>query len=255
MTDTTNATDTPNADAGTVSVAETPATTALGGQAPAVKPEGQADGAAPTTVDPTKSGEPTGENAKPDGEGSTDKKDGDDSEAKAGAPETYEDFKLPENVLADSKAMDEFKAEAKGLNLTQEQAQNLVNRGADLVQKTVQQVYEQQVAQYAEKVQGWHSARASDKEIGGTDEVQQRVLSDAVKVVHALGGSTDPEKNPLMKALNETGAGNHPEIIRAFYRLRDSVGADGKLISGLNQTGQVLSEAQRLYPNLPSANA
>lgn len=252
MTDTTNATDTPNAGTGTDTTADAPAPTALGGQVAAAKPEGQADGPAPTNADPSKSGEPTGE-AKPDGEGKPTDKDGDDSKAKAGAPETYEDFKLPETVLADSAAMDEFKAEAKTLNLTQEQAQNLVNRGADLVQKTVQQVYEQQVAQYAEKVKVWNDSRAKDPEIGGTDEAQNLVLSDAVKVVHALGGGSDPDKNPLIKALNETGAGNHPEIIRAFYRLRELVGSDGKLITGMNASGKVLSEAQKLYPNLPSA--
>lgn len=254
MTDTTNATDTPNANAGSGTPSDAPAPTALGGQAPAQKTEGQDGGAATTTVDPSKSGEPTGE-AKTDGAGTPSDKEGEDSKAKAGAPETYEDFKLPENVLADSTAMDEFKAEAKGLNLTQEQAQNLVNRGADLVQKTVQQVYEQQVAQYAEKVKGWNEARAKDPEIGGTEDVQQRIVGDAVKVVNAIWGSSDPEKNPLIKALNETGAGNHPEIIRAFYRLRELVGNDGKLITGMNPSGQVLTEAQKLYPGLPSANA
>lgn len=55
-------------------------------------------------------------------------KDGEEEESKGeGAPEAYEPFKVPEGVSYDDEAAKEFGDLAKELNLTQEQAQKLVD--------------------------------------------------------------------------------------------------------------------------------
>lgn len=164
-----------------------------------------------------------------------------------GAPESYTDFTLPENMEVNEAVMDEFKGMAKEAKLPQETAQKFVETGAKLVQDAVENFALSQVEAYAKKVDTWHESRAKDPEIGGTEDKQNEVLSQASKVVRSLGGES------LLKALDETGAGNHPEIIRAFYRIRELVGEDGKLIQGNLGGGEPKSAAQALYPNLPTA--
>lgn len=186
-----------------------------------------------------------------DAKGGTDSKDGDkgqdtDKGKLDGAPETYADFKLPDNMEVNAAVMDEFKAMAKERNLSQEDAQKFVETGAKLAQEAVENFALAQVDAYAKKVESWHQERAKDQEIGGTEDRQKEVLGHASKVVRAIGG----EK--LLSAFDETGAGNHPEIIRAFYRLKDFVGEDGKLIQGNLGGGEPKNAAQTLYPNLPT---
>ena len=50
-----------------------------------------------------------------------------DKDKKAGAPEKYEAFKVPDGVQVDEAALKEFEPMARGLNLSQEQAQQLVD--------------------------------------------------------------------------------------------------------------------------------
>lgn len=181
----------------------------------------------------------------------SDSKDGDkgqdtDKDKPLGAPETYADFNLPENMEVNAAVMDEFKGFAKEANLPQEQAQKFVEMGAKAVQEAVQNFANSTVEAYAKKVEGWHDTRAKDTEIGGTEDKQKEVLGQASKVVRAVGGES------LLIALDETGAGNHPEIIRAFYRLKDLVGEDGKLIQGNLGGSEPKPAAQVLYPSLPT---
>ena len=239
--DTPNAADAVNQNGATAPQADTtaPAKTALtqdtpaAGDKPATDDKNQPSDAKNTDGSDSKDGQKSDQD--------TDKGKND------GAPESYTDFTLPENMEVNAAVMDEFKGMAKEANLPQETAQKFVETGAKLVQDAVQNFALSQVEAYAKKVDTWHESRAKDPEIGGTDEKQNEVLSSASKVVRSLGGES------LLKALDETGAGNHPEIIRAFYRIRELVGEDGKLIQGNLGGGEPKSAAQALYPNLPTA--
>lgn len=238
----TTAQDTPQAaDAGTSQ--NNPAKGTPGDASPAKTaltqdPQPQAGDPAKTQPDADKT---AGSDSKDGSEGQNTDKD-----KPEGAPESYADFTLPENMEVDAAVLDEFKGMAKEANMPQEQAQKFVEMGAKLTQEAVENFALSQVDAYAKKVEGWHETRAKDTEIGGTEDKQKEILSHASKVVRAVGGET------LLKALDETGAGNHPEIIRAFYRLRELVGEDGKLIQGNLGGGEPKSAAQALYPNLPT---
>jgi len=243
MTD-TPAQDTPNAaDAGTqtpnAGSADTnaPAQTALTQDTPAGTP------AADDKNQPSDAKNTDGSDSK---DGQTDDQDTDKGK-NDGAPESYTDFTLPENMEVNSAVMDEFKGMAKEAKLPQETAQKFVETGAKLVQDAVENFALSQVEAYAKKVDTWHESRVNDPEIGGTEEKQKQILAQASQVVRSLGGES------LMKALDETGAGNHPEIIRAFYRIRDVIGEDGKLVMGNLGGNEPKSAAQSLYPNLPTA--
>jgi hypothetical protein len=234
--DVTPATDTPNAAA---PVTDTPAPQNAG----ATEPPKTALTDAPKGVSDDQT-QTNGDNPdKPmEGEGQT-KEEG----KPEGAPETYADFKLPENTEISKEAMGEFTELFKESNLTQDQAQKFIEKGAQAVQNAIDGFVNQWTEQAAQKVQSWHDTRAKDSEIGGNDEAQKKVLADASHVVKAIGGEN------LMKALDETGAGNHPEIIRAFFRMRPYIGEDGKFISG-NAGGRQKSTAEVLYPSLANTN-
>ena len=73
----------------------------------------------------------------------TDQPEEEQSEEKPGAPEEYADFTLPEGMEADPDLIAEFKAEAKRLNLSQEDAQKLVDIQAKLAEKQSKAVLEQ----------------------------------------------------------------------------------------------------------------
>lgn len=150
-------------------------------------------------------------------------------------PEKYE-FKAPVGVELDSELTGELSALAKEAKLPQAQAQKFADLGAKLMQK-------QSTALQAaiEKVQsGWIEATKADKEIGGAGLEQN--LAIAKKALDAFGG---PE---LVKALNETGLGNHPEFIRAFVKIGKAISED-KLVTG--KTGTITPDSASVfsYPN------
>lgn len=161
--------------------------------------------------------------AKP--EGAT--KEGEKGEEKpAGAPETYADFTLPEGFQAAGPVLDEFKATAKALNLPQEAAQQVVNLGTKLVEQTQQQMRDAWTATQTQ----WVNTIKTDAEIGGA-QMNERVAV-AVKALDRFGS---PD---LRKALEETGMGNHPEIVRAFYRVGLAISEDTLVTSTTKAAGQ-----------------
>lgn len=160
----------------------------------------------------------------------------DDEEAK-GAPEAYEEFTIPEGMQADEQAMAEFHEFARGLNLPQEQAQSLLEYHA----KHVQQLFSEQVSEWEGIRKGWVDEVKKDPEIGGKafDESMRHVAA-AMKTF----GSSE-----LRQALDASGMGDNPELVRFFYRV-------GKLVSEpdfLNGTGGDAGErsaAKTLYPDM-----
>lgn len=162
-------------------------------------------------------------------------KDISDDEAKTGAPETYEDFDIPEGVEFDEAGLKEYVAVAKQLNLSQTDAQALISheatRRADYV--------EAQISEWKAVQDEWVTSVKSDKEIGGPAYDQS--LSNAKKFLTAYG---TPE---LIQALNDTGMGNHPEFVRAFARAGKAMGEDNLTIGGIAQTSR--SPEDILFPN------
>jgi len=162
-------------------------------------------------------------------------KDGQANKAVDGAPETYEDFTLPDGVEVDTKALEGFIPVAKQLNLTQTEAQALIDYEA----KRVEEFTSSQENSWDEMIKEWRTATPSDKEIGGPAFDQS--LANAKKFINAYG--TDE----LVEALNSTGMGNHPEVIRAFARAGKAMGEDNLAIGGVSNTPR--SPEDILYPN------
>lgn len=186
------------------------------------------------TADATATQSDAGKTA--EGEGASDKsKDGKTDKAKDGAPEKYE-FKLPEGAQLDEALVGEFTPLAKELNLSQEGAQKLV----DLYAKT-QGAAQKAVTEHWDNLnKEWQGKVSSDKEYGGAD--LDKNVAIAKKAIDAFG---TPE---LKDALNLTGVGNHPEVVRFFYRVGKAI-SDDKFDTGNAKTNAPRDAAKLLFPN------
>ena len=208
-----------------------------GGAAPA-----PSEPAAPSAEAPAPAGEP----AKQEGEQRQDDKSQDDKPAdgdkpaekpddkeqkQEGAPEKYE-FTAGEGIELDTEALKDFEPVARDLNLTNEQAQKLV----DAYPKILAGVQQRQAEAWQKQTEGWAETVKADKEIGG-DKLTAN-LSAAQRALDQFG---TPE---LKEYLNATGLGNHPDLVKTFVKIGKAMSEDG-MVDGSNQ-GQ-RSAAEVLY--------
>ena len=175
------------------------------------------------------------------GNGTTDQQKAPDAQAKdttpAGAPEQY-DFKatIPEGVDVDETITKEFSDIARGMNLTNEQANQMAAYGI----KYGQTIADAVKAQYNAEVQTW--GEQAKAELGANLE---KTLSTAGAGIEAA----ERQIPGLRQALNETGAGNRIEIIRLCEMLGHLVQADpGKLVN-VTGGGAAPTPAPTWYPN------
>jgi hypothetical protein len=140
--------------------------------------------------------------------------------APAGAPEAY-DFTstIPEGVEIDEALSKGFSDLARGMNLTNEQANQMAKFGFDFGQQVAQAV----TAQYNAEVAQWGDA--AKKELGADFDKVMATAGAGIEAVEKVVPN-------IRQALNETGAGNRIEIIRAMEMLGQLVQADpGKTIN------------------------
>lgn len=147
-------------------------------------------------------------------------------------PEQYE-FAAPEGVQLDEAQVAAFTEVAKELSLSQEAAQKIIDKMAPAMQARQLEVLQKARTDWAE-------ATKADQEFGG--EKLQENLAVAKKAMDAFGS---PE---LRKLLNESGLGNHPELIRVFYRAGKAISEDGFVPGGRTNAAPV-DPAKRLFPN------
>lgn len=149
-----------------------------------------------------------------------------------GAPEKYE-FNAAEGVELDADALKDFEPVARELNLTNEQAQKLVDVYGTKILPLVQK---QQAEAWQKQTEGWAESVKADKEIGG-----DKLTSSISTAQRALGTFGTPE---LKEYLNATGLGNHPELIKVFVKVGKAMSEDG-MVTG-KESGQ-RSAAEVLY--------
>lgn len=167
-----------------------------------------------------------------DGDKPEEEKPGEDKEQKQdGAPEKY-DFKAAEGVDLDTEALKDFEPVARDLNLTNEQAQKLV----DAYPKILAGVQQRQAEAWQKQTEDWAASVKADKEIGG-DKLTAN-LSAAQRALDQFGGPA------LKEYLDSTGLGNHPELVKTFVKIGKAMSEDG-MVDGSNQ-GQ-RSAAEVLY--------
>lgn len=167
-----------------------------------------------------------------------DKADGKADAKEDGAPETYADFTFPEGIEVDKVAMEAFAPIAKELNLTQEQAQSLV----DIQANQIKLATEAQQTAWDTTIEGWVETARSDKEIGGDN-------FDA-KLATAKIGIEKFGTKELLEIFDATGVGNNPEVIRVFYRIGKLVENDKFVFGKSDAPTQQKTAAEILFPNM-----
>ena len=152
--------------------------------------------------------------------------------APQGAPENYAPFTLPDGANMDDAGLTAFAEFAKGLNLTQDAAQSMLNQLAPAAAK-------RQAEQLAAMRAEWQGQTKADPELGKPENL--------AVVKEALTKFGDAELNELLEG---SGLIDHPAIVRAFLKAGRAVSQD-KVVTG-RTPGQSphASVAQRLYPNM-----
>ena len=217
------------ADGGAAPAASEPAPAAGDNPAPAGDPapkEGDTPQQGAEGDNPA--GEKPADEKKPDGDKPAEKKEDDKPE---GAPEKYE-FQAAEGVELDTEALKDFEPVARELNLTNDQAQKLV----DAYPKILAGVQQRQAEAWQAQTEQWAADVKADKEIGG-----DKLTSNLSAAQRALDQFGTPE---LKEYLNTTGLGNHPDLVKTFVKIGKAMSEDG-MVTGSND-GQ-RSAAEVLY--------
>lgn len=175
-------------------------------------PQGEGQPAAPTGEQ-----QPQGEPAQPQGE----------------AQPIDFDSLVPEGAVIDEQTATDFKAVAKELNMTQDQAKTLIGLQARL--------YQSQAEAQQQQVETWANQVREDREIGG--EKLQQNLTVAQKAIREFGDES------LVSLLNESGLGNHPALVRFALKVGKALGSD-TFVSGAQGAAAPSDPASRLFPDM-----
>lgn len=180
--------------------------------------------------------------AKPEGDAKPDAKPEEKADEKPeGAPEKYEAFALPDGLAATDGQLAEFGEQARELNLTQVQAQKLVDFEAKRIADQARVQEETIKAQQSQ----WISDLKKDPELGGADAKENIGL--AVRAVQKFGGKA------LVELLETTGLGNHPALVRTFYLIGKGMREDDVKGTGdAAARGSERSHAEILYGSKPN---
>lgn len=153
-----------------------------------------------------------------------------------GAPKEGYEFKAEKDrTEIDPAIKDELVAIAKELDLSGKAAQKLHDLGVKVADKQIERIG----AQIEKTKADWMVQSKSDKEFGG-DQLDAN-LAVARKTLETYG---TPELKTL---LNDSGLGNHPEVIRWMYRVGKTLQQDTHVGGG--QGGGAVKTPQSFYNN------
>lgn len=149
-------------------------------------------------------------------------------------PETYDLASvIPEGFELNQERMDSFTAVAKEAGLSQENASKLAAYGIQMMQESAQAGQQE----FVSRVNTW--GEQAKTELGAEFNNTVRLAASGIEVME----KQIPE---LRTMLNETGAGNHPVMIKAMAMVGKLVAEENgnKLLGGQPQSG-----APSIYSN------
>lgn len=174
-------------------------------------------------------------------ENATAKAEHDKAKPVADADKVPEDGKyaltMPEGIELDAELAEALGPDFKELNLTNAQAQKLVDKYISIQQARA----EKQSEGFAKVVEGWADTAKKDAEIGG-DKWDASVQA-AQRAVNRLG-------TPALKEyLNASGGGNHPELIRFMAKAGAMIQEDNPASGGAGGQSKPAEAAYTLFPS------
>lgn len=162
---------------------------------------------------------------KPEGEKESEGEDNDKDGKKAEGDHGEYEIKLPEDTRLSDADKERIAQFAKEQGLSKDAAQKLVedeSRARDEYFSDLQN-------QHKEMIDEWATAVKNDKELGG--EKFNESVEMAKRVVTRFG------TQQFMDDLDNSGYGNHPEVVRVFARIGRSMGDDIMVKPGSHSAG------------------
>ena len=151
----------------------------------------------------------------------------------------YGEFKLPEGVRVDADQLAAAQELFRASSLSQEQAQKFI----DLAVSREQAAAQKGVQTFADMQSKWVSEIKADPDIG-RDRLGAS-LASASLAIDRLGVPG------LKDALNLTGAGNHPAIVKAFVRIGQMIQEDRFAPGRQSAPAAPRSPAEVIYDGSP----
>ena len=146
----------------------------------------------------------------------------------------YSDLSVGEGYELDTEVFDQFKGVLSEIGAPKEVAQKFLDLQSALEAKR-EEAYQ---AALVKQSQDWEAAVKADKELGGANFEKTQALG--VKAIEAYG---TPE---LKQLLNDSGLGNHPELVKFCHRVGQKLTEDAMVLPG-TQEGATKGLAERLW--------
>jgi hypothetical protein len=161
-----------------------------------------------------------------------------DSAAKPGAPDAYAEYKVPDGYTLDPAIKTEADAIFKGMGLSQEQAQSLV----DFYTSKTTEAFNAPFKAYQDMTADWRKEASDHPDLRGKLGPGQEVNVRISKALDTLG---DPKLVSDFKQLMDlTGAGNNQAFIRVIDRFAQKV-TEGTHVAGRGPSRAGQSEPGR----------
>lgn len=181
-----------------------------------------------------KPGETTPEGVKPGEEKPGETKPGEEK------PIEYTDFTLPEGVALDDAKLGDFKKLATEAKLPQETAQKIL----DLYTAEFKQITEAPMRAWTDLQTKWRDEVKNDPVIGGAN-LEKNLATVKTGLKNLLGEGAPA----FFEALNITGAGNNPEIVRGLLKAA-APHAPATAVNGNPGKGGGKTAGATLYPTM-----
>ena len=166
-----------------------------------------------------------------------------EEEPKSQAPESYDEFTLPQGFTMNDIALEAFSPAAKEAGLNQENAQKMIDLYSKLQGQEAKRLNEDFNARMDKQI----AAVKSDPEIGG--EHYETKIALANKVIGTFGNEG------AIEAIRDSGLGTNPDVIRMLVKVGEVISedvfvdkGDGGGVGGVKTTEKTLGD--RLYPKM-----
>ena len=156
-------------------------------------------------------------------------------------PEKYELKFAAQSPLDTPEDRETIAAYCKQHKLSNEQAQTYLS----LMEERASALTARQIAARESEAEAWRRQVETDKDLGGKN--LETTLGHAQRVMDRFA----PEGSPLRTFLNESGFGNHPEVVRLIASIGKAMAEDRpSILGGGGRSGSSTKDfdATKLYP-------
>jgi len=189
----------------------------------------------------------------------SEKEQGTDGSSEGQAVE-YQAFSIPDGYTMDKAEASDLSDFAKEFNLSQEDAQKMVNKHFDYLSKNNVKLEALKSDQLGE----WASEATADKEFGGANLSenmngarkamnsfsQPAVDANGKPILSSEGANKGQQMTEIEMLMNQSGWGNHPAMIRVFHRINQAMSEDKFVQGDMKPFVKAKSAAETMYPSM-----